>query len=421
MADPYRTDRWRGVLVIALGTGGFGLLARRPSLLLVAALGVVYAAYPRVSTPPDPNLRLERRLSDDSPGHGEQIEVTTTVRNVGDGWIPDLRIVDGAPSALPVVEGTPRHGTALRPGGAASVSYVVEARRGKHRFDPATVVARDVTGGHEVEREVDAETETTVDCTSNVPRTPLRAQTTSDAGQVAADHGGDGTEFYQTRAYRRGDARSRVDWNRYAQTGDLRTVEFRAEQAATVVLVVDARPVSYRGTGDEPHAVAYSVAAARELLDAMLANRNRVGVAGFGRDVPWLSPGSGRDHRVRAQELLSRHAAFQSRPPTGTVPDLSDQAERLRIRLPDDAQVFVLSPLLDDALPETLRLLDSRGHAVSVISPDVTTPDGPGETLAAIERDDRLRRLRAAGIPVVDWSPERSLAATLRDTPEAFG
>ncbi|MUW13534.1 DUF58 domain-containing protein [Halorubrum sp. CBA1125] len=417
MPDAYLTDRWRGILVVTLGTGGFGLLARRPSLLLVAALGVVFAAYPRVSSPPEPSLRLERRVSDDSPTHGEPFEVTTTVRNVGDAWIPDLRTVDGLPPALSVVEGTPRHGTALRPGEAASFSYVVEARRGQHRFDPATVVARDVTGGHEVELEIDAETETAVDCASSVPRAPLRAQTTADTGRIAADHGGTGTEFYQTRAYRRGDAIGRVDWNRYAQTGDLTTVEFRAERAATVVLVVDARPAAYRGSKDEPHAVAYSVAAARELVDTMLANRNRVGVAGFGRDVPWLSPGTGRDHRVRAQDLLSRHATFQSRPPTGSVPDIDEQAAQLRARLPDDAQVIVFSPLLDDDLPETIRLLDSRGHAVSVTSPDVTGSDGPGETLVAIERDDRLRRLRAAGIPVVDWSPERSLAATLLDTP----
>lgn len=421
MADPYPTDRWRGILVVTLGTGGLGLLARRPGLLLIAALGVVFAAYPRVSSLPEPDLRLERRVSDESPTHGEPFEVTTTVRNVGNRWVPDLRIVDGPPPALPVVEGTPRHGTALPPGGTASVTYAIEARRGQHRFEPATVVARDITGGYEVELEVDTETKTAVDCTSGVSRAPLRAQTTDDTGRIAADHGGDGTEFYQTRAYRRGDTINRIDWNRYAQTGDLRTVEFRAERAATVVLLVDARPAAYRGPKDEPHAVAYSVAAARELVDTMLSNRHRVGVAGFGRDVPWLAPGTGRDHRVRAQALLSRHATFQPRPPTETVPDLADQAARLRVQLPDDAQVLVLSPLLDDEFLETIRLLDSYGHAVSVISPDVTVPHGPGETLAAIERDDRIRRLRAASVPVVDWSTDRSLAATLQDAPEVFG
>ena len=420
MPDPYPTDRWRGILVVTLGTGGVGLLARRPPLLLIAALGVVFAAYPRVVSPPDPDLRLERRVSDDSPTPGEPFEVTTTVRNVGEGWVPDLRIVDGLPPALPIAEGTPRHGTALRSGESASFSYVVEARRGQHRFDPATVVARDVSGGHEVEIEMDAGTETAVDCTSNVPRVPLRSQTTDEAGRIVADHGGDGTEFYQTRAYRRGDSINRIDWNRYAQIGDLRTVEFRAERAATVVLVVDARPAAYRGRNDEPHAVAYSVAAAGELVDTMLANRNRVGLTGFGRDVPWLPPGSGRDHRVRVQDLLSRHATFRFRPPAGPVPELAEQTARLRVRLPDDAQVLVLSPLLDDELPETIRLLDARGHAVSVISPDVTASDSPGETLAALERDDRIRRLRAAGVPVVDWPTEKSLATTLQNAPEVF-
>lgn len=415
MTGPYPTDRWRGILVVTLGTGGIGLLAKRPSLLLLAALGIVFAAYPLLSLPPRPELRLERRVSEESPKHGESFEVTTTVRNVGDRPLFDLRIVDGTPPALTVVDGTPRHGTALRPGKSASFSYTVEAKRGQHRFEPATVVARDLSGGHEVETTVSTETE--IDCTSAVSQVPLRSQTAGSAGRIVSDQGGSGTEFHKTRAYRRGDTVNRIDWNRYAQTGDLTTIEFRVEQPATVVIVVDARPVAYRGREDEPHAVAYSVAAARELLESMLDSRNRVGIAGFGRDTPWIAPGTGREHRLRAQHFLTTHAAFGARPPDdGDVPDLADQVTQLRSRLPNDAQLLVLSPLLDDALVETVQLFDAEGQAVSVISPDVTVFEGTSRALATLERNERISELRRTGIPVVDWAPERPLAAALQNT-----
>lgn len=410
MSDTYSTNRWRGILVVTLGAGGIGLLAKRPSLLLLAALGVVFAAYPLVSSAPDPRLRLERRVSEDSPKHGEPFEVTTTVRNVGDRPLFDLRIVDGTPSALTVVDGTPRHGTALRPGESASFTYSVEAKRGQHHFDPATVVVRDISGGSEVETTVSTETEIT--CQSAVSQAPLRSQTSGSAGRIVSNQGGSGSEFYQTRAYRPGDTVNRIDWNRYAQTGDLTTIEYRVEQAATVVILIDARPVAYRGQEDQPHAVAYSVAAARDLLETILDRRNRVGIAGFGRDAPWLAPGNGRVHRVRAQNFLTTHAAFGSRPPDD-VPDLSEQATQLRTRLPNDAQLLVLSPLLDDDLADTVRLFDVEGQAVSVISPDVTASDGPSRRLAAAERTERIRELRRTGIPVVDWAPERPLAAAI--------
>jgi uncharacterized protein (DUF58 family) len=414
MIEPYPTNRWRGVLVVTLGAGGIGLLAKRPSLLLLAGLGIVFAAYPLLSPPPNPDLRLERRVSEKSPKHGESFEVTTTVQNASARPLLDLRLVDGVPEALTVVDGSPRHGTALRPGERTSVSYTVEAKQGQHRFEPATAVVRDISGGHEVETTVDTETE--IECTSSVPRVPLRSQTVGSAGLILSDQGGSGTEFHQTRAYRRGDSVNQIDWNRYAQTGDLTTIEFRVEQAATVVILIDAQRVAYRGRTDEPHAVAYSVAAARPLLASMLDSRNRVGIAGFGPESPWLAPGTGREHRLHAQQFLATHAAFGSQPPdSDAIPDLAEQATRLRSQLPSDAQLLVLSPLLNDDLVETVRLFEAEGQAVSVISPDVTVFEGTGPALATIERRERIRQLRRTGIPVVDWSPERPLAAAIGD------
>mgnify|MGYP000259316035 CR=1 FL=1 len=412
MTDPSPTHRWRGVLAVTLVAGGLALVAKRPALLSSAVVGVVFVAYARVTSPPSPALELDRRLDEASPSHGDQVDVRTTVRNVGDRTLFDLRIVDGVPPALAVVEGTPRHGTVLRPGEATTFSYTVAARRGRHRFEPATVVARDVGGSWEVEVQIDDGT--TVDCTTDVPAAPLRGRTLEAVGRVLADDSGAGTEFHQTREYRRGDALSRVDWNRYASTGDLTTIEFRKEQATRVILVVDARPVAYRAPEGDPHAVSYAVAAAGQLARAIVDNRNHVGLAAFGREPCWLEPGTGRNHALRVQQRLADHAAFGARPPDD-APPVADQAKALQARLENGDQLLVLSPLLDDDVVETVRRFEAEETPVSVLSPDVTDADGGGRTLARIERDHRHRTLRRAGVRVVDWDPERPLSVAVTD------
>ncbi|QLG60378.1 DUF58 domain-containing protein [Halorarum salinum] len=406
------TNRWRGVLAVTLAAGALGLVANRPSLLVLAGVGVVYAAYPRTTPTPSIELDLERRVSDAAPTGGQRVEVTVTVRNAGDRPLSDLRVVDGVPPSLSVTGGAPRHGTALRAGEAATFSYEVEAAEGRHPFEPATVVVRDVSGAREAETTLADETE--IDCSADDASAPLRSQTVDAAGRIPASHGGTGIEFHSTREYRRGDSMRRIDWNRYAKRGELTTVEFREERAATVVVLVDARAPAYRGRADEPHAVASGVAAAEQLLVAALEDRNRVGIAALGRSDCWLPPGAGRDHRVRAQSLLATHPAFSSRPPAADGdPPVDERVSRLRQRLPPNAQVVLVSPLCDDDAVAAAREFEAEGHAVSVVSPEVTERGSTGRRLATVERAHRVRRLRQADVPVVEWDPSAPLAAAL--------
>lgn len=418
MSVPHRTRRWRGVVVLTLAAAGVGLLAKRPLLLLVSTLGVVYAMYPRLSSVSEPRLELDRRVSDTNPQAGTPVEVTTTVRNAGDRTLFDLRFVDGVPPALAVTDGSPRLGTALGPGDEASVSYTMSAKRGRHRFEAATALARDLSGDHEVEVAVEAET--AVDCTSDLDTAPVGEQTRPLSGQIPADAGASGTEFHQTRSYRRGDPVGRVDWNRYARTGELTTVEFRAEQTASVVVLVDATPAAYRGREGDPHAVVLGVSGAQLLVPTLLDGHNHVGLAGLGREAVWLAPSSGRKHRLRAQELLSTHRTFSSRPPDpdATI-DVETQAETLLARLGERTQLLVVSPLLDDAIVTAIQRFRATDHDVTVVSPDVTAgveeTDGAraGRRLAAIERASRLSTLRAADVGTIDWPTTEPLAATL--------
>jgi uncharacterized repeat protein (TIGR01451 family) len=206
------TDHWRGVAAVALVAGGLGVLTSTPALLLGAVVGVGYLAYARAFPAPDVSLSVSRTLSDVDPDPGDEVTVSLTVRNTGETTIPDLRLVDGVPAALEVIDGSPRLGTALRPGARGTFEYTVFARRGEYEFEPLLAVARDASGSRE--REVELRVDTVLTCTPSLSATtdvPLRGLTSRYTGRVETDTGGEGIEFYATREYRSGDSLSRVD------------------------------------------------------------------------------------------------------------------------------------------------------------------------------------------------------------------
>lgn len=402
MADTTATNRWRGVVAVTLVAGAVGLVARRPAILLVAVLGVAYAAYPRLTRIPALDLTLDRRLSEPNAVPGSTVTVEVTLRNEGSTFLPDLRLVDGVPDALPVVDGTPRHGTALRPGESTTFTYGVEARYGRHRFDPATVVATDLSGARERRTTVADDTE--LASIRKGTETPVARAANRAAGQFTSGAGGTGVEFSHSREYRTGDPASHIDWHRFARRRELTTVLYRKERAQTVVLMVDARPAGYRGLDGGPNAVTAGVSAAEQLATSLIEGRNRVGLVALGWPGCWLGPATGRDHLLRVRERLATHHAFGPHPPDEATP-LDAQIEELRARLPDDAQPVVLSPLCDDAIVDGIQRLEANGFPVTVISPDVTARDSPGRRLAALERAGRVSTLRRADLPVLEWSP----------------
>ena len=408
------TNRWTGVAAVASVFGGAGVVVTSPALLLAAVVGIAYAAYARVGQPPTPTLSISRELEDVDLEPDESVRVTVRIRNEGDGLLPDLRLVDGVPAELVVTDGSPRHGTALRPGETETFSYTVTARQGTHAFEPVVVVARGFTGAVERVQRIRVDTELRCPPPETKTSLPLRSLTLPLTGRVETDVGGEGLEFHSTREYRRGDPLSRIDWNRRARGQELTTVTFREERSATVMLAVDTRTNAYRRPDETGrHGVDRSIEAAVAVFDALDSGGNNVGLASFGPHQQWLPPGTGADHRAAARRLLATDPAFELSPPASSASMLYVQQKRFRSRMPPDSQVILFTPLCDDDIVRTAQLLEADGHLVTVISPDPTGRDTPGKRLATVERTVRISTLRGAGIRVVDWPADESLAATL--------
>ena len=323
------TGRWQGIAAVALLAVAVGVLAKRPSLLLVGALAGAFAAYPRLTATPDPDLSIQRETEPKAPEDGDLVTVRTTITNEGDATLADLRIVDGTPPMLSVSDGSPRCGTALLPGGEVTVQYELRARPGRHVFQPTTVLCRDASGAVEVEDSLTAAS--SVECAAEIPNVPLRTQTGHHAGPLVTDDGGEGLEFHFVREYQHGDPANRIDWRRYARTGELTSLAFRVERLAKVMICVDARPVSYRaGSATDPHAVALAIDAADRIGDALFDANHCVGLAGFGRDVYMLPARSGRDHANRFHDRLATDPAFGLQPPASARLDRDTGGRRHR-------------------------------------------------------------------------------------------
>jgi len=440
-----RTRRWQGVVALVLLAVAVGVLAKRPLLLLLGAAGVAFAAYPHLTGPPEVDLSVRRQVAPESPDPGDTVAVRTTVRNEGDDPLFDLRLVDGVPPMATVEDGTPRLATALRPGESATLAYDIEVGRTTHRFRPVTALARDPSGGTEVETTVSEET--VLEGVGRVPAVPLRGRSRRRSGRLLTDEGGSGVEFHRTREYEHGDPVNRIDWRQYARTGELSSVDFREERLAEVVVCVDARPDAYRArSAEEPHAVAYAIGSAGRIGEALFDADHQVGLAAFGRDLCWLPAGAGTDHEDRFSRHLATDPAFEVSPPsvageptlggpaaaedddasstlldrlTGADPDveasssLDRQLATMRSQLGAQTQVVLLTPLSDDESSRIAQLLESSGAAVTVVSPDVTTGDSVGGRLAGVERENRVHALRNSGIPVVDWDPDERLGTTV--------
>lgn len=414
----FDTGHWRGITALGFVAIGVGVLAGQPSVLLAGIVGFALAGYARLASPPHlSTLHATRNVSDTDPEPGDVVDVTVSVENEGDAFLPDLRIVDRVPPSWEVVDGSPRVGTALRSGDAVTFQYSVVVRRGEYQW-PVTVLGRDVTGS--VEREATVEPDLELTCLPGLRTTaeiPVRSQTSMYSGELNTREGGEGLEFHSVRDYQPGDPKTRIDWKTYAQSGEFTTINFRKEHAARVVFLFDSRESAYVSPSpDSKHALDLSVEAAFDSFASLYDQGHLVGVAAFNGVACWLGPSAGSSHVQRVRELFATHPAFRSVPPDlREKPDgrYVDPLTQIKRQLPANTQLFLFSPLTDQFTFEVARQLDGDGHLVTVVSPNPTATRTVGQRIARLERLLRIRQLRDHGIRVIDWDVTRELELEL--------
>jgi uncharacterized protein (DUF58 family) len=416
--------------LLALTIAGLFLLGAATlhgEIVALAVPLVVYVAAAVLFGPPEPRLAATRRLSATRASHEDLVTVTVTLVNKG-APIEEVLVVDAPPAGLHVIEGQARAAAALGTGKSLQIEYTVRCSRGVYNFGDLRATASDRSGLFHWQRAAPAPATLTVLPQSMALRSvtirPLR--TLAHAGPVPARQGGTGIEFFGVRPYHIGDPLRWVNWAKTARhPSDLFSNEFEQERIADVGLIVDARLRSNIWSHSDS-LFEHSVRAAASLASAFLEAGDRVALLIYGSGIEWTFPGYGKLQRERIMQSLARAHSGER--------DIFEALEYVPTRLfPPHSQVVIVSPLWDDDL-QTIVHLRAWGYQTLVVSPDPVAFEMAGMAgghaaamagrIARIERTLLLRRLRQAGVWVVDWPVTRpldqALAMALGRTPQWF-
>jgi len=399
-----------------VGLSALALLAalatRRPELAVVAvpfaltaALGLLLARRPSIDA--DVELDTERALEED------ELDMRVTLR--ADVGAERLEVLLQLPRELVLVEGDNPLQLRLADGGRRELTYRVRcARWGAFRVGRVYLRAHDWFGLFRRELVLDRRQPLKVYPSEEHLRDLLRPTDTQVfSGNHVARQKGEGIEFADLRQFVPGDRIRHVNWRASARRGELWVNEHHAERNADVVILLDSFAEARRG---DRSTLDPALRAAGTLAARYLRQKDRVGFVTFGGILNWLLPTTGTvqlyrivDAMLDTQIVLS----FAWRD-IRTVP---------RRTLPPQALVLALTPLLDERSETALLDLRGRGFDLVVIeiSPLSLLPESPGELGELADRLWRLRRgamrgrFERAGIPVVVWDEETSLAAAVEE------
>lgn len=452
--------RWGVGLLATLALLGIGLLYADPTLVAAALIPLVYVLYGTLSSvPTETACTVERSIQPSTPEPGEPITVTLRIHNEGDSVLSDVRLIDGVPEELVVTEGSPRLVRPLSPGESASTSYTAIAKRGEFVFDPPSVRIRSLAASRWETRAVPVVGDSGFTCANVAGAPPLVDRSIRRQGRLSVDEGGSGLEFYSTRQYVRGDPVNRIDWHHVAKTGEFVTVQYRKEQSVRAVVIVDARSVNNVAPAPGyPTGTDLSAYAGERLFDALEDAGVVTSATAFGFEegdlgglvgpdgLPWIDPEHDTGKRGRASLLFRRIQTATERPAeplslsfprddiqaaagwTGTPGTHTDERQpgararadggdqqggegqspdddihRLLTRLPEETELVLCTPLLDNWPVKLANTLSMRGYTLVVISPDVVNTDTSGQRLAAMSRRARLQALNSLGVETVRW------------------
>ncbi len=400
--------------LLAYGLIFWALIAFRGEILALIIPLVITMGAALFFGPEQPRLSASRMLSEDRVSEGREVRVICTVTNNG-ARLEDVWLEDRVPPGLELIEGDAALLTTLAPGHSVELAYTVRGGRGSYEFPGVYVRAVDHFGLVGVTSGVEAEGDGTLYILPRVQR--LRAiairprQTRVFAGSIPARVGGAGVEFFGVREYHPADPLRHINWHANARHPDaLFSTEYQQERIADVGLILDARQrTNIHSAGRD--LFEQGVLAAAALADEFLSGGNRVGLLLYGHSLDWTVPGYGKVQRERILRALSRAEPGDSQ--------VFDRLRYLPTRFfPARSQLVLISPLVHDDL-EFLVRLRGQGYELLIVSPNpisfelaglpMTLAVHWGARIATIERALLFRRLRQAGVRLVDWDIDQPL------------
>jgi uncharacterized protein (DUF58 family) len=332
-----------------------------------------------------------------------------------DEAVPRLELHLALPPGLRVVDGRHTLAVALHADRPRSVEWRVACDRfGAHVLDEVRLRAHDTPALLAWDSRVPLRRVLRVyPRAESVGRSLQPLQTQARTGNRRSTAQGAGIEFAGIRPFVPGDRPRQVNWRLSTRRNQLHVNEYHPERNADVVLLLD----TFAEVGDAAHStLSLGVQAVAALATHFLAERDRVGVAGYGGMVRWLLPALGGVQRQRILDALldtevSLHYAWKG-------------IDRLPPRLlPPHALVLVVSPLVDERMLTVIADLRHRRYDVAVleVSPVPFTEPGRGSTDALahrvwlLRRDALRRRLLRQGVAVAEWREASPLLRQLEE------
>jgi uncharacterized repeat protein (TIGR01451 family) len=390
------------LLVFLLLFIGLGTL--RPTVLALALPLFIYLLVGLWRAPEDVHLQAERTLSAERVKTGDEVTVTLKVTNTG-AALEQVLLQDQVPVGLNVVAGSVRRLVALPAGGSVTWTYTLRGKRGYYGLRKVHATISEHLGLRSLEQDLPTDGQLFIQPPvlrlRRVAIQPRRTRIYS--GTIPARQGGSGVEFFDVREYQQGDSPRWINWRATARhPQNVFSNEFEQERAADVGLILDGRHRT-NDFGDRS-IFENSVLATAALADTFLNAGNRVGLLFYGRHITWTMPGYGK---VQGERILHDLSLLE----TGDSQNFSEIYVPRHL-FPSRSQLVLISPLIREDY-DTLAALRMSGYHLLVVSPDPVSFESAGmaETptnlmarrIVRLQRAVLLRRLRGAGIHIVDW------------------
>ncbi|HEX3617264.1 MAG TPA: DUF58 domain-containing protein [Solirubrobacteraceae bacterium] len=244
---------------------------------------------------------------------------------------------------------------------------------------------------------------------------PLPRRLQAMTGSHESARLGDGGEFRDIHPFSPGDRLRRIDWKATARRGqspgDLYVRRSNALADATVLIVMDSRDdvgeqiTQWRSNVAVDKGVS-SLDLAREaassIAGAYIASGDRVGFQDLSSRARMIPHAGGGRHLWRLMKAIEV-----------TAPSEVSFAHQRPPIVPPGALVYLLSSLLDDQPVKLALTWLGNGHrviAVDVLPPArfarTTRYERIAHRMVLMERDDRVRVLRARGVELLRWSED---------------